>query len=325
MMEIRVSVIIPNYNGMEYLDNCINSLRGQDFKNFEIIVVDDASADESVAYLKTCDDIRLFCHKENVGFAASVNDGIKEAKAEYVLLLNNDTVAGRSFVGELYKAVRTDEKVFSVSAKMLSMKDPTMMDDAGDYYCSLGWQFTTAKDRPASEYRKATEVFSACAGAAIYKRDLLLELGGFDEAHFAYLEDVDLGYRAKWRGYRNLYWPRAVVKHAGSAVSGSRHNEFKVRLTARNNIYLIYKNMPLWQIILNAPQLFAGILIKMAFFAVKGLGAAYLEGLLQGVRLCGNQSEMRPDYSKIPMPVQIRMEMELLANTFRRILMRVSI
>ena len=199
-MAIRVSVIIPNYNGKEYLKNCVDSLFKQSVRSFEVIIVDDASADDAVDELMReypadtglpC--VRYIKHIENKGFAASVNDGIAAARAEYVLLLNNDTVADKGFVEAMWRDIRRYEDIFSVSAKMLNMHEPSKMDDAGDFFCALGWAFSDARDKDAKAYDKRREVFSACGGAAIYRKDVLLKLGGFDEAHFAYLEDVDLG------------------------------------------------------------------------------------------------------------------------------------
>lgn len=110
------------------------------------------------------------------------------------------------------------------------------------------------------------------------------EIGLFDELHFAYLEDIDVGWRAKLYGYDNVYCPDAAVYHVGSGTSGSRYNSFKVRLAARNCIYLNYKNMPGWQILLNAPFLLAGIFVKYLFFVKNGFGRDYVSGLKEGIR-----------------------------------------
>ena len=109
----------------------------------------------------------------------------------------------------------------------------------------------------------------------MYRKDYLERTGLFDEAHFAYLEDVDLGYRARIAGFYNVMEPAAVVYHAGSGFSGSRYNAFKISHSSRNNVYLIYKNMPLFQLVLNAPFLLAGFGIKILFFARKGFGGIY--------------------------------------------------
>ena len=109
-------------------------------------------------------------------------------------------------------------------------------------------------------------MFSCCAGAAIYRMDILKKIGGLDEQHFAYLEDVDLGYRARIDGFENWYTPEAKVYHVGSATTGTRYNEKKVFLAARNTIFVIYKNMPLLQLIINFPFIFAGMIVKTLFF-----------------------------------------------------------
>ena len=146
------------------------------------------------------------------------------------------------------------------------------------------------------------------------------KIGGLDENHFAYLEDVDLGYRARIYGYHNLYIPEAVVFHAGSGVSGSRHNKFKVDLTSRNSIYLIYKNMPFLQILLNLPFLLVGFAVKTLFFMRKGLGADYLRGLGRGFRLCASEEGRRHKvrFRKEHLPDYIVIQLELWRNVWYR-------
>ena len=326
-MAIKLSVIIPNYNGKQYLEACVDSLFNQSVRSFEVIIVDDASADGSAESLKEkypentgFPRVRYLSHKENKGFAASVNDGIAAAVSEYVLLLNNDTLADPAFVETMWREIRRSDKIFSVSAKMLNMYEPEKMDDAGDFFCALGWAFSDARDKEASKYRRRREVFSACGGAAIYRKDVLNKLGGFDEAHFAYLEDVDLGYRAKLQGYHNIYSPKASVLHAGSGSSGSRYNDFKLRLTVRNQVYLLYKNTPLWQWILNLCPLLAGWGIKFIFFAKKGMGKGYLSAFAEGIKLCRANKEKKQDFSHIPFFIQLKVEGQLIINTVRRFL-----
>lgn len=327
-MKSKVSVVIPNYNGKEYLENCMESLMNQTFKNFEIVLVDDASSDNSAKDIMDKygngngqTDIRYIFHNENKGFAQSVNDGIKASKAEYVILLNNDTIADKKFVYAMLKSILRSDKIFSVSAKMLSMKDKSIMDDGGDYYCLLGWAFSPDKDKKADKCNKRKRIFSACGGAAIYRKKILEEIGMFDSAHFAYLEDVDVGYRAGLYGYINIYEPDAVVIHAGSASSGSRYNAFKAKLTARNNIYLIYKNMPGYQLVINSPWIIVGTLIKLIFYIRKGLGKAYFDGILEGFRLCGKEEskERKTDFEKAGILKCLKMEIFLIFNTITRV------
>ena len=326
-MEPKVSVVIPNYNGKKYLSECIASLMKQNVRRFEIIIVDDASDDDSMQEIVeqypaegAMPELRYIRHFQNRGFCASVNDGIAAARAEHVILLNNDTVADTDFVKSLWNAIRRSDDIFSVSSRMISLKDKDVLDDCGDLYCALGWAFAPAKDKAVSKYRKRAEVFAACGGASIYRKSMLLELGGFDEAHFAYLEDMDLGYRAKLKGYRNMYEPSAIVWHAGSATSGSRHNKFKVKISARNNVYLLSKNMPWWQILLNLLFLMTGGLVKQVYFIRKKLGTAYFTGTLEGFRLAFSEGgrERRKLLKEVPSSRIWKLEAELLLNTLRR-------
>lgn len=326
-MTPKVSVVIPNYNGIDYLGNCIDSLMSQDVRSFEIIVVDDASNDESFELIQkkypangAFPRTKYIKHETNSGFCKSVNDGIEAAETEYIFLLNNDTVVESDCIRELYRAIRSDENIFSVAAKMVSLQNPDITDDAGDYYCLFGWAYAPAKDKPAQNYVHRKKIFSACGGAAMYRKSILEELGMFDENHFAYLEDVDLGYRAKLFGYINIVAPKAVVKHAGSASSGSRYNEFKAKLTAKNNIYLIYKNMPDWQIVINSIPLLIGIIIKTLFYFCKKLGPSYVNGLLQGFRLCLSEDgkSHRVRFTQVGARKLLEIQMELFLHTLRR-------
>ena len=193
------------------------------------------------------------------------------------------------------------------------MKFPEKIDDAGDFYCALGWAFARGRDEPASKYQRDERIFSACAGAAIYRRSAFKKIGLFDENHFAYLEDIDVAYRAKIYGYKNLYCPAAVVYHVGSGTSGSKYNSFKVRLSARNSIYLNYKNMPAGQLVLNFIPLLMGYLVKYAFFIKIGFGADYKEGLLEGLRTRKKQKKVR--FSLRRLPNYVRIEAELMRHT----------
>lgn len=283
---MRSTVVIPNYNGIAYMKNCLDSLMADMEKtSFAIIVVDNHSTDGSKELvIEKYPQVQLIAFDENTGFCKAVNAGILAATTEFVILLNNDTVVEKGFVRALEKTMDAHPKAFSAGAKMVDMKNPEVIDDAGDFYCALGWAFARGKGKKTSKYVKETKVFSACAGAAIYRKSILNEIGYFDENHFAYLEDLDIGYRAKIYGYSNYFSPDAVVKHAGSASSGSKHNAFKVDLSSKNSIYVIYKNMPLLQQIINLPFLILGYLIKWLFFVRKGLGKNYAVGVFAGLK-----------------------------------------
>ena len=312
----EVTVIIPNYNGIDYLGGCLESLAAQTMQP-EIIVVDNASTDGSLDIARRYEGIRIIELSQNFGFCRAVNEGIAATQTKYLILLNNDTKADPSFVEELYKAIDKHDDTFSVAAKMLQMNRPDRIDSAGDLYCALGWAFSLGKDGSAKRYDREAVVFSACGGAAIYRKDLFEQIGYFDELHFSYLEDVDVGYRARIMGYTNRYTPRAVVYHAGSASTGSRYNPFKVRLAARNSWYVIYKNMPALQIILNLPFFLIGFGTKAVFFICKGYGREYLSGMKRGYLMCvaGRKYPFDARFIKN----YCRIQLELWFNMFRRI------
>ena len=324
-----VTVIIPNYNGMDYLNACISSLLKQTFLP-RIIVVDNGSKDKSVTFLKENYQegqilpngqilhFKLISLTENTGFSNAVNIGIREADTEYVFLLNNDTISDEHATEQLIHILQMHPKAFSAGAKMLSMQEKNRIDDCGDLYCALGWAFTPGKDRESSCYDKRAYVTAACAGAAMYRRECFDEIGFFDEVHFCYLEDTDIGYRARISGYSNLYEPHAVVYHAGSASSGSRYNEFKACLTAGNNLYMIYKNFTVLQIILNLPLLILGILIKYIFFFRKKLGKAYRKGLYEGVQKILHNPQKKVPFKMNHLGNYFILQIELWINCIRR-------
>lgn len=279
----KATIIIPNYNGLKFIEMCMSALEKQTCKDFEILVVDNGSTDGSVEWLKENEIPSIFL-PENTGFSGAVNVGIKASKTPFVILLNNDTEAKEGYVEALIREIERSPKIFSVSPKMIQLYHKELMDDGGDMYSIMGWAYQRGVGQEIERYNRACNVFSACAGAAIYRREVFEEIGYFDEMHFAYLEDIDVGYRAKIAGYYNRYCPSAEIYHVGSGTSGSKYNEFKVRLAARNNVYLNYKNMPGWQLLLNSIPIGLGILGKYFFFKKKGFEKEYVGGVLEGIR-----------------------------------------
>ena len=281
----KATVVIPNYNGIKYVVDCLNSLQAlKEQELFEILVVDNGSQDGSLKLIREkFPQVQTVVLLENTGFCHAVNVGIGKSETPFVILLNNDTVVLPGFVEALVGAIEKEERIFAVSSCMLQWQDHGKIDDAGDQYCVLGWAYARGKGAPAASYNKAAFVFSACGGASIYRKSILEEIGLFDEEHFAYLEDMDISYRAAIYGYRCYYEPKARVLHAGSATSGSRYNAFKTRLSSANNVYLICKNMPLLQLLWNLPFLLIGFFVKTIFFFCKGMGILYIKGLIRGL------------------------------------------
>lgn len=282
-MTKKVTIIIPNYNGLKFMEPCLKSLKAQTCQDFDLLVVDNGSTDGSVSWLKENQVPAVFL-QENTGFSGAVNVGIRASATPYVILLNNDTQAEPEYVAELLRAIEASPRIFSVSPKMIQMYHRDLMDDGGDMYSVMGWAYQRGVGQEIGRYNRPCHIFSACAGAAIYRREVFEEIGYFDELHFAYLEDIDVGYRAKIRGYYNRYCPSAEVYHVGSGTSGSKYNDFKVRLAARNSVYLNYKNMPILQLLVNSLPLALGILGKYCFFKKLGFEKAYLEGIREGIR-----------------------------------------
>ena len=278
----KISIIIPNYNGISFLRECLDSIKNQNILN-EIIIIDNASHDESVLFItQNYPEIILIQNKENLGFSKAVNQGIEASLGEYLFLLNNDVELEEDCIKNLIKCIDENENIFAVSSKMIQYHDRNKIDDAGDEYTILGWTKKVGYGNPQEKYNKNRETFSACAGAAIYRKSILDEIGYFDENFFAYLEDIDLSYRARIHGYLIKYCPEAIVYHIGSGTTGSRYNEFKIKLAARNNFYVPYKNMPWPQLLINLPFLMLGYLIKYLFFLRKRHSHTYLKGLKEG-------------------------------------------
>lgn len=290
----EVTVVIPNYNGKEYLIPCLDALFQNTKASMRVVIVDNGSRDGSIERAKEkYPQAEYVLLQKNFGFCQAVNIGIKKAETPFVILLNNDTQIRQGFVEQLLESIKSDHNIFSAEAKMIQYHDQTRIDSAGTFYTVLGWAYARGKDRPLARYDKGSRCFAACAGAAIYRREIFKEIGLFDERHFAYLEDVDIGYRARIHGYKNMFQPKAEVVHVGSAASGSRYNEFKTRYSSRNNVYMIYKNMPVFQLMFNLPFLCLGFVVKTVFFCKKGLGKEYLKGLREGISICQRSSKVR--------------------------------
>lgn len=345
----RVTVVIPNYNGLRFMEPCMSALKAQTYTDFCVLIVDNGSTDGSVEWIsslmdekengdaRTLPGIRAILLKDNTGFAGAVNVGIEYADSELVLLLNNDTEPEPDFMAALIEAFDKEgnERLFAASPMMIQLYHKELLDDAGDGFCLLGWAFQRGVGRPVSDakFSRGCQVFSACAGASMYRRDMLEALaikgsrsyegiGGenytcreyFDTEHFAYLEDLDLSFRARTEGYDIRYVPKARVFHVGSGTSGSKYNSFKVRLAARNNIWLCWKNMPILMLIINLPFILLGILIKLMFFRKRGFGRDYVKGLKEG--LAGIRSCRKKYFRMSRLGYYIGTELRMIADTF---------
>jgi GT2 family glycosyltransferase len=191
----------------------------------------------------TCPSLRLIEFPVNRGFAAAVNAGIRQTRSPFVALLNTDTRPTPQWLEALAKNLaQAPADVAGVASRMVDMADPNRIENAGDL---LSWHGMAAKrghGLPAVDFNQPADIFSPCAGAALYRRSFLESAGLFDERFFAYLEDVDLGFRGRWMGFRFNFAPDAIIRHQGHGA-GLHHARY-VRLITRNRILLLLKNLP---------------------------------------------------------------------------------
>ena len=252
----NVSVIIVNWNGEQFLNQCLSALMNQTVRPHEIILVDNASSDGSVDIVRRFSCVRLIAFDQNTGFARGSNLAIKEASAEseWIALINSDAFAEPHWLEKLIAATQHNPEFDVFASKLLNARNTSLLDGAGDAYHVSGKVWRLGKDVPALEAADSEcEVFSPCAAAALYRKEAFVDANGFDEDYFCYVEDVDLGFRLRLLGYRCLFVPDAVVYHVGSATTGGRRGDFAVYHGHRNLVWTYVKNMPdilFWGLIL---------------------------------------------------------------------------
>jgi GT2 family glycosyltransferase len=240
-----VTAIVLNYNGAELLDVVMPSLERQTYPHVDVLVVDNGSTDGSAAKLRErWPRARLLEIPENVGVAKALNEGVMKADAELIALLNNDIELEPRWIEELVAALLQHPDAASVSGKLLRFDRRDVIDAAGD---GMRWS-SAAFNRGAGEpdrgqFDRPEPVFSACAGAALYRRAAFEDVGPFDEDFFAYLEDIDWSLRAQLRGYASRYVPAAVAYHMRGATTGGARHRYRA-LQRRNQIWLVVKNYP---------------------------------------------------------------------------------
>lgn len=245
----KVRVIIANWNGKELLKTCLDSLETQTFRDFKVILVDNGSGDGSVEFVReNYPGVEIVALDKNYGFAKGNNIGMAEAlkdkEVQYIALLNNDTKPTPVWLESLAGPLFENNDIGFCASKMLKWDRPDYIDSAGIKVTACGAiENRGAGQRDGELFNKQVEVFGACAGAALYRRSMLKEIGLFDEDFFAYYEDVDLSFRARLMGYKCLYVPEAVVYHVGGGTAKERKSQF-LRYAYRNWVGVIIKNFP---------------------------------------------------------------------------------
>lgn len=246
MKKIIASVIIPNWNGSDLLEDCLNSLGKQTFSNFEIILVDNGSTDDSLEYVENnFPEVKIIKFKKNFGFARAINEGVKISEAEYVVFLNNDTKVDKDWLKNLVECANKHPEVISVNSKLLNFYDKKIIDGVGmvinevGQARSIGWQ-----EKDDGKYIGEDYIFGATGGASLFRKKDFINVGFFDENFFMYSEEVDFAFRVQFLGYKSIFCPKAIVYHKHKATSQKlpAHIEY---WQFRNMTQVIIKDFPI--------------------------------------------------------------------------------
>jgi GT2 family glycosyltransferase len=272
-MSARVAVIVVNWNSGQLLRRCLAALTNQTATIDSIIVVDNASSDGSIASIEThYSNVQIVPLDRNIGFAAANNHAVSKLNdVTWVGLLNPDAFPIVDWLARLLEAAHQHSEYHCFASRMMLDENPGRLDGTGDVYHVSGqvWRRHHRK-RVECEDLRVDEVFSPCAAAALYRKKAFVDVGGFDEGYFSYLEDVDIGFRLRLAGYRCLYVPDAIVRHVGSATTGGPHSDFAVYHGHRNLVWTYFKNMP-WSLCwLYFPQHLLLNIVSLLWFSLRG-------------------------------------------------------
>lgn len=282
-MSERVSVILVNWNGRAHLERCLSSLRRQTYGNYEIVLVDNASQDGSAAFVRErFPEVRVLQSGANIGFPAANNLGIAATSGDYVATLNVDTEVEPGWLAALVAGMSATPRVGMCASKMLFFHAPVQINSTGIAVDRAGVAWDRDGGRRDDEAgQEAGEVFGPCAGAALYRREMLAEIGGWDGDFFYLYEDVDLAWRARLAGWNAWYCPDARVYHV-HAGAGTEGSPFKHYLLARNRIWTIIKNYPWPQVAQYAPAILLYDLSAIIYRLWHDHDIAALRGRLAG-------------------------------------------
>ena len=266
-----ISIVVVNWNGEKFLGHCLDAFKSQTYKNFQMIIVDNASTDGSVDKIEEqWSDTRLIKLDNNTGFARANNIGANQATGDWLALVNNDAFLAPDWLEQMMKASSQYPQYSFFASRLMQSSGEENVEATGDicHVSGLAWHrdYNQPKEKAS---REPGEVFSASAAAALYNRNKFLEVGGFDEGYFSHHEDVDLGFRLRLRGNRCLYVPEAEVKHIGSASFG-KESDKTVYQVHRNTVWTYFKNMPgrlLWKYLL--AHLVAN-LVFLVYYSMRG-------------------------------------------------------
>ena len=275
----KATVVIVNWNGVPFLERCLSALSAQTVVPHEIILVDNGSSDASLEIVRRFSSVRVLMQKENLGFARGNNVGIEAAvgDSEWIALLNPDAFPEPRWLEELLSGTCAHPACDAFGSKLVKAADPSVLDGVGDAYHMSGRVWRMGHGEPVASFsEQVCEVFSPCAAAALYRRSALLEVSGFDEDFFCYVEDVDLGFRLRLMGHKAMYVPDAVVHHVGSGMTGGQHSDFAVYHGHRNLVWTFVKDMPGLLFWLLLPLHVLLNVVSIFWFALQGRGGVIL-------------------------------------------------
>jgi len=278
-----ISIVILNFNGKRYLEACLASVFSQTFGDFEVLLVDNGSSDGSLEYVEMhFPEVRVIKNEKNLGFAGGMNAGIMQTSGEYIMILNNDTQMEKSFLEKLIVPMKSEERVGMCASKMLLCDG--RINSTGICLSRSGAAWDRGLAEPdVGQYDASLEVFGPCAGAALYRKKMLEEIGFFDEDFFLYMEDVDLAFRGRLAGWKCCYVPDARVRHVhgGTLAPGS---ELAVYYGNRNLLWNVVKNFPRTLLITSMPWIIGRNLAVVLYYALNGNGRIILKSRLDSLK-----------------------------------------
>lgn len=267
-----VSVIIVNWNGRRYLEDCLGSLAKSTYRNIEIFFVDNASTDDSVSYVKEkFPGINIIENLRNLGFAEGHKVAYKKAKGEAILLLSTDTIIKENALEELMKMLYSERNIGAVQPKLLMYPEKNLIDSIGSFFLLTGllYHYGREKDHRQPIYNKPMEVFSAKGACILLKKEVLEKTGLFDKDYFAYFEETDLCQRIWLSSYRVVYAPKAVVYHKGGGASGQMVPSYIQFHSFKNRICTYLKNLSLKYLMVIIPLTILMYECATAFFILQ--------------------------------------------------------
>lgn len=283
---LAVSVLIVNYNSGSRLANVLARLAAQTYQNFEVVVLDNASTDDSALAADRAEiPVQLVRNAENTGFAGGIMDALPHTKGQWLAILNPDAYPDENWLQSLINAADKYGPDTFLGSVQRQADRPSHLDGLGDVYHASGVAWRGAFGKPAARFPIAEdrEIFAPCFAAAMVHRDRFESLGGLDRDFFCYHEDVDIGFRHRLEGGRSILVHDAIVDHEGSAISG-RYSSFTVFHGIRNRLWTFVQNMPGPLLPICLPLYLAFSLAFLVRSAMLGIAPPYVRGMVAGVR-----------------------------------------